>query len=246
MTDAVKAQTVVSDMAAAVAAMTTASSSAETLLTQTSAHIQSITDTVEPTDEETVNNALDQLEDFCGELNSRAAELAAAVVANTPADPTNAGAGAGATPSGGDSSSAGDSTLDPHSIEGAAAAGGFNVTDGSAPPADANADNTPPPAAGQHPDAPVEQPSNSTLTEAENNSGNENADGSSADKPVGEPGNGDASARTLPDQSSGSSDGSGGVGSDQSAGSGDGSAPVGGDTVSGDDASQQPESGDGA
>lgn len=205
-------------MAASVAAITSASDAAEALLNRTSDHISDTIANVDTSNEDEVDECFNQLQAFADQLNDEAGQLAAAVVAGTPADPA-------ANNGGGASAEAG--TVDPHTIEGAAAAGGYNTTDGSAPPPPV--DQTLPPAAGQHEDAPVEQPRNSTLDELEPPT-DDNATGT--EQPSGEAGT-TSGEQPAGDQTSG--DGGEGQAAD-SADSADAGAGSGSDATAGDDA----------
>jgi hypothetical protein len=106
-----------------VAAMTTASDSAEALIRGVSERIRAATASVDTSDEDSVDDSFNELEALADQLDSEAGQLSAAVVENTPSQPGNATTAISGAPG----------ALDPHSREGAAAAGGYDAPQGSDP-----------------------------------------------------------------------------------------------------------------
>lgn len=118
-----RSRAVVASMAASVASITSAADAAEELLNRTSNHISDVIENVDASNQDEVEECFNQLQAFADQLSDEAGQLSAAVVAGTPADPAaNNGGGASAG-----SSAGGSGTFDPHSREGAAAAGGYDA-----------------------------------------------------------------------------------------------------------------------
>lgn len=106
--------------------MTAASDSAEALIRGVSERIRAATENVNSDNVDEVDTAFNDLEELADQLDSEAGQLSAAVVENTPADPSAAPVSDSSTSSGASESE----TLDPHSREGAAAAGGYDAPQG--------------------------------------------------------------------------------------------------------------------